>query len=114
GRSLFQADAAGDDVRPEVAFAANGRAGEAPEHGDLADVRERVRDGALEELLDRRFERGIRGEVSVKGLEGSKESANSFLPTKGWTVVPFFLAASDGKRPIHQVCQVREDLPGGS
>jgi len=46
------ADGDGGDV--EV-FAACGRAGEAAEHGELADVGERVGDGALHEPLDGRL-----------------------------------------------------------
>src|SRR6266702_2334966 len=45
---LVQSDAAGGDVGFEIVFTLNGRAAEAAEHGDLADVIEGVGDGALE------------------------------------------------------------------
>ena len=50
-RGLLRGHAAGDNFRLRVIFAANRGAGEAAQHRQLAHVRERVRDRALEEFF---------------------------------------------------------------
>ena len=51
GCSLHKAHAPGDDFRLEIVFAFDGTTRKAAEHGDLADVRQRVRDRALKEAV---------------------------------------------------------------
>src|SRR5438874_705440 len=58
---LLRTGAASLDFGPAVVFAANGTAGQAPEHGDLAHVRQRIGDRALKQLLRRRAELRARG-----------------------------------------------------
>ena len=59
-RCLVRADAAGRDLGDEVVFAADRCAGQQAERGKLADVREGVGQRALEQLLGRAAERGMR------------------------------------------------------
>ena len=58
---MFGADAASDDVGLEIVFGQDGRAGKAPEHGDLPNVIQRISDRALEE-------------ASVEPWSGSEEA----------------------------------------
>ena len=53
GGGLLEADVAGGDFGFEIVFALHRGAGESAEHGDLADVRQRVGNGALEEAFVR-------------------------------------------------------------
>ena len=48
---LGLADASSFDSGAQVVFAANGSAGHAPQYGDLAHMRQRVRNRALEQFL---------------------------------------------------------------
>ena len=45
GRGLIGADATGGDVGDEIVLGAHRRSGQAPQHADLADVRQQVGDG---------------------------------------------------------------------
>lgn len=54
---MVGADAAGDNVGLEIVFAQNGRAAEAAEHGDLANVVERVGDRPLKKAFRGTVER---------------------------------------------------------
>jgi hypothetical protein len=46
-RGLLGPNAPGHDLRLVIIFAANGRTGQPPQQTNLADVRQRIRDGAL-------------------------------------------------------------------
>lgn len=48
---LGMADAAGFNSGAQVVFASNGSSGHAPQHGDLAHMRERVRNRTLEQFF---------------------------------------------------------------
>ena len=48
---MREADAAGSDVGLEVVFAFDGGAGQAAEHGDLADVAEGISNRGLKEAF---------------------------------------------------------------
>ena len=52
---MIRPDAAGLDIRGQVVFALDRRAGGSAHDRELADVRQRVGDGALEQLLFRAF-----------------------------------------------------------
>jgi len=103
------ADGDGGDV--EV-FSACGRAGKAAEHGELADVGERVGDGALHEALDGRLDRRGGGEVSVECGESSEESLLLLRPGEELRVVPGGVSLGHGERPVKEVAHMGEDLDG--
>ena len=110
GRGLLRADAAGDDIRLRVIFAANWRAGEAPEQRQLADVRQRIGDRALKEFFRRAGERGIGGEIIIESLYGGEETPGAFVPSEWGGIVPVLFAVGLAERPVEQISQVREDL----
>ena len=94
-----------------VIFAANGRAGQTAKDGELADVRQRIRHGALEYLLGLFAERCARGQVSIERGQRFVESLDALLPRHHRRIVPFRLSLRLRKRPINQIAQVRENLP---
>ena len=59
-RSLFGADAAGDDFCAGIILRANRCAGDSAKKSDLTDVRKGIRDRALKELIRRYAERRAR------------------------------------------------------
>ena len=61
-------EAAGSDVCLEIVFAFDGCAGEAAEHGDLADMVEGIGDGSLKELRGRDVERFCALQEVVEGF----------------------------------------------
>src|SRR5207302_6873064 len=79
-RRLLGPDTARDDLGDEVVFAADGRAREAAARGHLSDMRQRVGDGALEELFGRRHERSAGGQVGVEGRERGEEALDPCVP----------------------------------
>jgi hypothetical protein len=111
---LFGADAAGDDVGFEVVFAENGRAGETAEHGDLADVSERVGDGSLKEAFGGAVKRFGGGEIVVEFFYGGIEAVDFRVPGKGRGVMPRLLTFRGGESPIKEVAHVGEDLRGSA
>src|SRR6266705_4021031 len=109
---LVQSDAAGGDVGFEIVFTLNGRAAEAAEHGDLADVIEGVGDGTLEEAFDGLVERLGGGEIIVELFYGGKEALDFGVPRQWCRVMPGLLALGDGKRPLKEIAHVSENLRG--
>ena len=105
--------ACGDGGDVEV-FAADGAAGEAAKHGELAGVGERVSDGALEESLGRSLERGGGSQVGIESGECGEEALLFRGPVEGLRVLPALIALGNGERPMEQVAHVGEDLDGAA
>ena len=114
GCGLAKADAAGGDVGFEIIFALDWGAGQAAEHGELANVREGVGNGALQEAFDGSVERLGGGQIIVEFFQGGEEAIDFGVPGEWRGVVPGLLALGDGKRPVEKVAHVREDLRGGA
>ena len=109
-------DTAYSDGGNVVIFAADGRAGEAAEHGELADVGESVGDGALEKAIKRRIEgridRVIGSQILIEGAEGGEKSLLLFGPCEGLGIVPGGSSLHHGERPVEQIAHVGDDLNG--
>src|SRR5437868_8011898 len=103
---LLRSDASRGDVRLEIVLALHGRAREAPEHRDLADVRQCVRDRPLEQLLDGAAERLLRGESLVESAETLEEARRLRFPRDRLRGVPRGLATSERARPVQEVAHV--------
>jgi hypothetical protein len=73
GHALFQTNAPCCNFRTIIILTANWSASHAPQHGDLADVRERISNGSLENFPAFHRQRLIRGEAGVKIFEGGKK-----------------------------------------
>src|SRR6476660_835489 len=86
--SLLLTNAARSDICLEVVFARDGRAVESAQHGDVADVREGVGDGALEELFRGGVERLAGAEIVVKITEGLEEALYFLSPGQRLGIVP--------------------------
>ncbi len=65
---LVLADLAAANFRFVVVLALHGRAGDTPQHGELADVREGIGDGALEKFFGCFVQRLAAGQKIVKRL----------------------------------------------
>lgn len=111
---MVRAYAAGGDFGHGVVFSLDGEAGEAAEHRQLADVSQRIGDGALEEFFYGGVERLFGGKVVIEGFKGGEEAVHFPVPFEGLGVVPGFCAAGNGKRPVVEVAHVGEDLSGGA
>src|SRR4029077_15153675 len=114
GRALFQAHATGCDFRAGVVLSSHRRAGQAAKHSDLSHVRERVGDGALEELLGRKLQRLVGGQIIVECLQGSKEALGSFVPVERLGIVPFTFSLGLRKPPFEEIAEMSKDLPGSA
>jgi hypothetical protein len=114
GHRLFEAQPTGDNVRLVIVFAEDRRAREAAEHGDLANVVERIGNGALEEAFERAVERLARGEVVVKPFCGGEETVDFGVPRQGPRVVPGLIAFGDRQGPVEEIAHMGEDLRGGA
>ena len=107
---MVQADAAGNDVGFEVVLAQDGRASQTAQHGNLADVIERIGDRALEEALSGAVERLGRRQVVVELLDDSEKPFDFGVPLERCGVVPSLFALRDGQSPVKQVTHVGENL----
>ena len=110
-RGVYLACGDGGNV---VVFAADGRAGKAAEHGELAGVGEGVGDGSLEEALDGRQDRFIGSQVLVEGAERGEEPLLLFGPGERLGIVPGGFALRHGERPVEEIAHVGEDLDGAA
>jgi len=74
-------DAAGDDFRLRVIFAAYRSAGETAQQCELAHVRERIGNCALKEFFRRAGERSIGGKIIVERFYGREETLGAVVPS---------------------------------
>src|SRR5262249_30874268 len=119
GRRLIRRDPPRLDVRHKIVLALDGCTGGAAHDRELADVRERVGDGSLKEVLFRAVTQSRRGlprtgEQRVEFGRGSEKALHVGVPRLDGRVVPRLLAFGDRRRPVHQIANVREDLSGAA
>ena len=107
---MLEPDAANGDFRFVIVFALDGSAGEAPEHGNLADVGERVSDRALEKAFRGNMQHLAGGKIVVELFDGGEETLHFCRPRQGRGVVPGLVARSDGQSPVEEVAHMGKDL----
>ena len=107
---LFRAHAPGGDMGEKIVFAAHRAAGQAAEHSNLADVRERVGDGPLKQFLGRKSKGFLRRQAPVESPERGKEARDFPLPGLRRRIAPNVFPLGKADRPIEQVADVRQDL----
>src|SRR5436305_2045460 len=111
---LLSADASCGDIGAGVVLRANGSAGEATQHRELARVRERVGNGALKEPFEGCPEWRIAGEIVVERLERAEEAGAIRVPRLAGRVAPALLSLGHRERPLEQIAHVRENLRGSA
>ena len=104
------AGTAGGDVGAHVIFGADRDSGHAVQQGDLAQVREGIGYGPLEELFFGAAERNVRGEAGVEGRKRGEEALHFLWPRERFRIVPGLFAAREAQAPIHQIAHMGEDL----
>ena len=109
---LFRAHSAYGDFRPEVILTPHRAAGQAAQHGNLADVREGISDRALKQPFHGTGEWRFGSKTLVKSFQRGKEASRSLLPGERRGIVPSLFALGKGKRPVEQVADVGQDLGG--
>jgi hypothetical protein len=88
GRRLPGIHLPGADFGLEVVFAANRTARESAKHSELTDVRERIGDGSLKQLLGAESTVLFIGDVRIKRGERVEEPRDLAVPRKRAGVVP--------------------------
>ena len=114
GRWLVFAYTAFGDFGYDQVLAADGDAGDASEHGDLADVGQGVGDGALEDFLGGELDGGVGGEEVVKRFQGGEEAGLAFVPGEDRGFLPFGRTLRLRERPIEKIAEVGEKFRGGA
>src|SRR5213592_2104707 len=79
-RRLLAADAARHDLRARIVLTSDLGAGQPAQHGELTDMRQGVRDGALKEALGRDGERRVGRQKVVERLQRAKEALDLTVP----------------------------------
>ena len=110
-RSLAGSDTSGGDLGAEVVFPLDRRTRQSAEHRDLSDMRQRVCDRALEELLRWKLQRQAGSEIAVESLQAGKKPLRLLIPGKRLGIVPCMFSLCQAERPIEQVAYVSQDLP---
>src|SRR5258708_3956192 len=111
-RGLLCRDTPNRNFRFEIIFSLDGTAGEAPEHGDLSDVSEGVRNGALKKFFDGSLRRFTGSKKVVELLERGEETVRFRLPGKRLGIAPGHFALRHGKSPTQQIAEVSENFRG--
>src|SRR5258705_2335842 len=99
-RRLLGADASGHDLGARIVFALHVRAGKPPQHRELADMRERVGDRTLKELLRRRSQRRVRREIIVEPPQRRVEPLDFAAPRERLGIGPRLGAFRLRQRPV--------------
>ena len=108
-----EALAGGLNIGPEVILSWDGMTGEAAQHGNLADVGERVGYGTLEEAVERGGEGRSRSDVGVQGGDAFLEAQDVGGPGLRRRFAPEMLFPGHDEGPIEEVADVGEDFAGG-
>jgi hypothetical protein len=111
---LFCAYAAGDNLRLEKVFTFDGASSEATEHGNLANVGERISNGALEQTFGGTMQGLWRGEVVVELFECGKEAGDFGIPRERLRITPGGIAPSHRESPIKKIAHVSDNIGGGA
>src|SRR2546423_15089335 len=109
-RGLLLANLPSSDFRPRIVLALDRRAGNAPQHRQLARMRQRVCHRALEQPLDGYAEWLVAREVFVERRERAEEAVAIGVPRLRWRVLPPLRAARHRQCPIEEITHVGEDL----
>ena len=75
-------------------------------------MRQRVGDGALKDPLGRCRQRRVGREEIVEPLQRREEALDFAIPLERRRLIPGFGAFGLRQRPVEQVADMREDLPG--
>ncbi len=92
-RGLIGAHGPDRDLRDVIIFRAHRRTRQPPQHRDLSDMRKRIGDGRLKQLLGRRVKRAVRSQIVIQRLQRGKEAVHFLGPGKRRRIVPLLLAA---------------------
>ena len=111
---LLRSDAARGDIGLQIVLASNRRAGESPEHRDLPNVRQRISNRPLEQLLCRTSKRRITGQSLIELSQRLEEAIDFLIPRERLRVLPSLLPVGERQRPVVQIADVSQDLPGAS
>ena len=106
------ANAAGGNVCQEVVLAVERAASQTAQHGDLADVRQRIGNRALEQLFSRARRRHIGSQTPVEGPERGEKARRSLLPRDGARWPPLPRSVRKLQRPVQQIPQCARISPG--
>jgi len=88
GSGLLDAHAAQSNFGFEVVLAFDGAAGETAEHSYLANVREGIRDGPLEQAFGGGAERLLRSKIIIELFQRSKETGDLGVPGEWLRIMP--------------------------
>ena len=93
---LLRANSAYGDFRPEVILAPHRAAGQAAQHGNLADVSEGISDRALKQTFHGASEWRLGSKTLVKSFQRGKEASRSLFPGERRGIVPSLFAMGKG------------------
>jgi hypothetical protein len=79
----------------------HGRTGHAAQHRQLSNMRQRIGERTLDQLLDRSFELSVSGKCRIKRGEAGKEALDLGLPVIAAAGLPFLAAAGHRDAPAH-------------
>lgn len=109
---MFGAYSPGRNLRDVEIFTAHRRSGQPAQHRDLPDVRQRIGNRPLKQLLGPRFERAVGSQIVFECFERGKEAVYFVMPCQRLRIAPLLLAARDRQCPIEKIPDVRQDLSG--
>lgn len=110
-RGLVGTDATGFDSCFRVVFAADGRASQTAQHGELSDVGQRICYGSLKKVLRGAAEGLLRRKTSIKHLQGGEEAFGTLVPGERRGVTPLDRAVCFRQGPIEEVADMSQNLP---
>src|SRR5262249_6384147 len=110
GLCLLSTHPASHDISLEVVLAFDRATEHTAQQVDLAHVRERVGDRALEELLGGTRQRLTRCQTLVELRQAGMEACDLLVPESWFGRIPRLGAVADRTPPIEQIADMREDL----
>ena len=88
--------------------------GNAPEHGDLSNVSQRIRYRPLEQAIRRTSQSRGGSEVIIESSDPAEETLYPIRPLANRGISPQLRTSCHGKCPVHQIADMPDDCTRGS
>src|ERR1700733_1585429 len=98
------------DIGPKEVLALQRSIGEAPEHGNLPDVRQGVGDGPLEQPVERSLKRSATCHEVIERAQDVEEALDIQVPRLRKRFVPHVLVLGHDEAPIEHIADMSKNL----
>src|SRR5207253_7807971 len=111
-RGLLPPHATNDNLRRKITFTFHRSPRHPPQHRDLPNMRQRIRDRPLKQFFRCGLEWVIGSQKIIESLQTRQEPLDVLIPVLHPRVPPCLLTPCNRQAAVQQIAYIREHLPG--